>query len=125
MRNSDFAIIASGTVSLEAMLYNCPMIVCYKLSTLTYWFLKVTKAYKAKYFALPNIIANEDIVPELLQGDVSVQSIVEITIEYLESESKRQQQMDTFKNLHQGLQQNTNEKVARLVINKLISDGTS
>lgn len=65
---SDAVLLSSGTATLEAMLCKRPMLSVYKMSGLTYRMMQ--RLYKPKYFSLPNILANEPLVPELLQDDV-------------------------------------------------------
>ena len=62
---ADAAIAAMGTVTLEAALIGCPIVGVYRMSSSMYWIAK--RLYKGKYVALPNIIANRGIVPELIQ----------------------------------------------------------
>ena len=69
MMASDAVLLASGTASLEAMLCKKPMVVAYKMSALTYKIMQ--RLYKPDYFALPNILADKLLVPELLQEDVN------------------------------------------------------
>ncbi len=72
---SAFAIATSGTVVLEAALLGLPSIVLYRLSPISYalaWLF-----VKIKFFSLPNILADEMIQPELLQGDVNPTRIFE------------------------------------------------
>ncbi len=66
---ADSVLLASGTAALEAMLCKRPMVVAYKMSSLTYAMMK--RLYKPDYFALPNILANKQLVPEFLQEDVN------------------------------------------------------
>lgn len=69
MSASDMVVMASGTVTLEAMLLHKPMVVVYKLNALTY---KVAKSLmKTRYYALPNILAGKEVVPELIQQDAN------------------------------------------------------
>ena len=73
MNCCDFAIATSGTVTLEAALMNFPSIVLYKMSTITY---RIAKIFvDVKYFSLPNILVNKNILPELLQDEVNGQNI--------------------------------------------------
>lgn len=68
------AIVTSGTVSLECAVLDTPQIVCYKLSTLSGYIAK--KLNKAPYISMVNLIAKTAIVPELIQGKVSIKNIM-------------------------------------------------
>jgi len=68
-----FAIVASGTATLEAMILNTPMVIIYKTSNLTYHIAKLF--YKKDYFGMPNILSNSEIVPEVVQNDLTVDNI--------------------------------------------------
>ena len=70
---SDALILASGTVALEACLYQTPMILAYRGPWLFYLIYLIVRCIKR--VSLPNIIADKSIVPEIIQGDVSVQKI--------------------------------------------------
>jgi len=71
---SDALILASGTVALEACLYQTPMIIAYRAPWLLYLIYLVVRCIDK--VCLPNIIAGKFIVPELLQGKLSVNNIV-------------------------------------------------
>ena len=75
MAASDVVICASGTATLEVMLVNRPMVVCYRVSGMTYKMMKWFKLLKTRFFSLPNILAGELLVPELLQHEVTGQRI--------------------------------------------------
>lgn len=70
---SDAVLLSSGTATLEAMLCKRPMLSVYKMSGLTYKMMQ--RLYKPDYFSLPNILADELLVPELLQDDVTPANI--------------------------------------------------
>ncbi len=70
---SDALILASGTVALEAALYQTPMIIAYKGPFLFY--LIYLMLVRTKFVSLPNIILGKLVVPELLQYGANVQSI--------------------------------------------------
>ena len=75
---SDAAIVASGTATLETALFAKPMVIVYKTSPFTYFLGK--RVVKTKHIGLPNIIAQQTIVPELIQKDFSGERIAhEIT----------------------------------------------
>ena len=70
---SDGLILASGTVALEACLYQTPMIIAYRGPWLFYFIYLLVRCIKK--VSLPNIIADKLIVPEIIQGDVNVNKI--------------------------------------------------
>jgi lipid-A-disaccharide synthase len=71
---SDALILASGTVALEACLYKTPMIISYKGPELFYWIYLLVRCIKR--VSLPNIIADKNIVPELIQHKATSENIV-------------------------------------------------
>lgn len=73
MSIADAAIATSGTVVLEAALLNLPCVVLYKMAPLNFFIAKLF--VDIKFFSLPNILANEKILPELLQSDVTPEKI--------------------------------------------------
>jgi lipid-A-disaccharide synthase len=66
---ADAVLVASGTASLEAALLKRPMVITYKLPSLTYWIAK--RRIYLPYVGLPNVLAGEFIVPELIQDDAT------------------------------------------------------
>ncbi len=70
---SDALILASGTVALEACLYQIPMIIAYRGPWLFYLIYLLVRCINK--VSLPNIIADRMIVPEIIQGDVTVKNI--------------------------------------------------
>jgi lipid-A-disaccharide synthase len=75
MKISDIIVLSSGTATLEAAIYEKPMIITYKISKLSAWVAR--KLIKVNYVGMPNILENEEIVPELLQDDFTVENIIE------------------------------------------------
>lgn len=71
---SDSLILASGTVALEASLYQTPMIIGYKGPWLIYLIYLLVRCIKK--VSLPNIVTGKDIVPELVQGKFTIENIV-------------------------------------------------
>lgn len=115
---SDAILLASGTASLEAMLCKRPMVVAYRLKWMTHQMMKVL--YKARFFALPNLLADQQIVPELLQQDVNPQTIAAHLLPMLEGDTS--QVTDHFMTLHHQLKQNADKQSAHAVLALLQSD---
>lgn len=84
---SDALILASGTVALEACLYQTPMIIAYRGPQILYWIYLMVRCLKR--VSLPNIIADKSIVPELIQYNVSAQNITYEIEELLYNQEKR------------------------------------
>lgn len=73
MNSCDMLIIASGSATLEAGILGCPMVIIYKLNPLTYILAKLL--VNAPLVGLVNIVAEEEVVPELIQGKVTAENI--------------------------------------------------
>ena len=84
---SDALILASGTVALEACLYQVPMIIAYRGPWLFYMIYLMVRCIKK--VSLPNIIADKMIVPEIIQGAVSVKTISNHIEKFLYNEALR------------------------------------
>ncbi len=75
-------ILSSGTATLELALLNVPMVVCYRVTPLTY--LIGRQLLKSRYIAMPNILLNEQVVPEILQEQVTAENLSRETLALLE-----------------------------------------
>ncbi len=84
MAAADVVICASGTATLEIMLVNRPMVVCYRIAGTTYNLMKWFNMLKTRYFSLPNILAGELLVPELLQHEVTAERIADEAARWLD-----------------------------------------
>ena len=72
---ADATLLASGTAALEAMLLKCPMVVAYKLSSLSYTFIRAFDLLKIPYVSLPNLLAERELVPEFLQYQATPENL--------------------------------------------------
>src|SRR5581483_2657538 len=72
--HSRAAIVASGTATVEAAMMNTPFVMVYRVSPLTY--LLGRRRVKVPRFAMVNLIAEDEVVPELVQGDFTAQNVV-------------------------------------------------
>jgi len=73
MNSCDMLIIASGSATLEAGIIGCPMVIIYKLNPLTYFLAQLL--VNAPLVGLVNIVAEEEVVPELIQNKVTAENI--------------------------------------------------
>jgi len=113
---ADVVLVASGTATLETLLINRPMVVSYRFAASTYQLLKWLKLFRAKYFSLPNILAGEALVPELLQDDASAPRMAEEVLKWLEDASRREALQIRFSALHEQLRCNASARAAEAVV---------
>jgi lipid-A-disaccharide synthase len=88
MNCCDFLIIASGSATLEAALLGCPMVIIYKLNCVTYWLARVL--VKIKLYGLVNIVAGEEVVPELIQSKATVKNITKEVVTLMNDTERRE-----------------------------------
>jgi len=92
MSVADFAIVTSGTVTLEAAMCGLGCAILYKSSPVSFWIAK--RVVKIPNIGLPNIVAGRQIEPELLQDDCTPEKIAATTLELLEAERFARLQRD-------------------------------
>jgi lipid-A-disaccharide synthase len=112
MSASQALMLASGTVSLEAMLLKRPMVVAYKFSWLNYHMLRWL--IKVPHFSLPNLLAEEAMVPELLQDEVTPERLAAEVRQHLKY--PQDELIDRFRHLHESLQRNAGSRAATAVL---------
>lgn len=111
---ADGALVASGTATLEAALLKCPMVITYKLSSLTYWLAK-RKQY-LPYVGLPNILSGKFVVPELLQDDATPENLAQALLNLVANKQAVTGLEERFSELHQTLKQDAAQKAAQVVL---------
>nr|PZN03623.1 MAG: lipid-A-disaccharide synthase [Pseudomonadota bacterium] len=95
---SDFAIAASGTVTLEAALLRCPMVIAYRMAPLSFAIAK--RLVRVKYVGLPNILCDDWVVPELLQDDVTPENLAQAALNLYNDKQALQAVRERFAALH-------------------------
>ncbi|EFP96103.1 lipid-A-disaccharide synthase [Vibrio caribbeanicus] len=113
----DMAMLASGTVALECMLLKRPMVVGYRVNPITAYIAK--KLVKTDYVSLPNILADKELVKELLLEDCTPKNLAD-EINCLMGE-KGQNMVQEFASLHHTIRKGADDQAANAVIN-LIRD---
>ena len=88
MQRAGCAVIASGTATLEAAYYGLPYCLVYRMAGLSYFMAKIL--VKIKFAGLVNILADEEVVEELIQGDATPENVVRSIERFLKSPEKRQ-----------------------------------
>ncbi|CAM3490968.1 lipid-A-disaccharide synthase [Halomonas sp. AOP12-C2-37] len=108
---SDIVLLASGTAALEAMLCHRAMLVAYKMAPATHWLAK--RLVKTQWVSLPNLIAQETLVPELIQEAASPEAIADQLSAMLTDEPSRYALEARFAEIHATLQRNASQRAAQ------------
>ncbi|EGR0579430.1 lipid-A-disaccharide synthase [Vibrio cholerae] len=109
---ADAVMLASGTVALECMLLKRPMVVGYRVNAFTAFLAK--RLLKTPYVSLPNILAGEELVKELLQDHCTVDNLYHEVSRLLESDN--QALMDKFTEMHQWIRKDADQQAAQAVL---------
>jgi len=109
MKYSDLLWICSGTATLEAAVLQTPMILLYKVGKITEFLGRIL--IKTNFIGLPNIIADKEIIPELIQGEMNSDNILHHTNEILKNETNIKDDLRQLSNYFLNL--NPSEKAAK------------
>ena len=107
----DAVLIASGTATLEALLYKRPMVVAYRVAPLTYRILK--RLVKSPYISLPNLLAERLLVPELIQDAATPEALAQAVAPLIDG---GQVQTEGFDVIHRALRRDASLSAADAVL---------
>jgi lipid-A-disaccharide synthase len=107
----DAVLIASGTATLEALLYKRPMVVAYKVAPLTYRILK--RMVSSAYISLPNLLAERLLVPELIQDAATPEALAQALAPLLDD---GEVQTEGFDVIHRALRRDASAQAAEAVL---------
>lgn len=119
----DAAMVTSGTATLETMLLKKPMVVTYVAHPLTYRVLRPWMGANISYLALPNLLAGRALVPEVLQDDVTAESLGQPILRFLNDPALVATLMLEFSELHQQLRCGASERAAERIFELLKERG--
>lgn len=115
MEAADLILMASGTAVLEGMLIGRPMVAAYKISPITLKIIRLFNMFKVEHFTLPNNLAGEVLVPELMQEDVTVENLVN-AVERLLTEGENSYCQQRFLAIHHQLRKNASDAAASAIL---------
>lgn len=110
---ADVVLIASGTATLQAALWKKPMVISYKVPWLTAQIMK-RQGY-LPYVGLPNILAGEFLVPELLQDDATAEKLATAVLRWLDAPDEVARLQERFSLMHETLRKPTGLLVAQAI----------
>ena len=114
MEAADAVLLTSGTTALEAMLLKKPMVVSYRMGNLTYKL--VSPFIKTPYISIPNLLANEMLVPELIQEQATVENLTDAVLKALDGNTRDQLEI-RFDKLHEQINLNSGDCAAAAIAN--------
>jgi lipid-A-disaccharide synthase len=123
LRSSEAAIVASGTATLETALLGVPQVVIYKLNF--GWFLEKIRGLilKQRFFSLVNLVANKEVVTELLQSEVTEKNLVAEVSALVNDQDYRNRMMNNYREVSDQLKSSGAAKnTANAIINFLSKD---
>lgn len=109
---ADAVLLASGTATLECLLLDRPMVVGYRVSSLTAWVLRASRLLETEEFSLPNLLCKQSVVPEFIQEQIAPERLCDALWKLLSDSHARQQQTCAFASIRASLRQNAAEKAA-------------
>lgn len=111
---ADVALLVSGTVALEAMLVGTPMVVAYRMSAASYWLAQ--RLVGIRLYALPNILAGRQVVPELIQAAVEPACLATTVRQLLDDDAARERLRATFAEQAARLRRKASARAAEAVL---------
>ena len=119
LKISSFAVVKSGTVSLEVCKLNIPSIIIYKMNFINFYLAKLF--LKINYVNMLNIIKNSEIIPELLQNDCNPNEIFNSVYYFLKKPELMKKQLSEIKLIINEIKSSTSstEEASKILINYL------
>lgn len=124
LEDAHLAIVASGTATLDTLIAGVPMVVIYRVSPIT-WAIGKALA-RTNFISLPNIIAGKEIVPEILQGDLTQRRLAREILNLLRDEDSVDIMMREYERVIERLSLGGDEvygRIAEDIINYLEING--
>jgi len=112
---ADLALVASGTVTVQAALHECPMVVVYRLSPLTY---RLGRPFvRVSTFAMANLVAGKRVVPELIQDDFTPARVAAEALDILTNPERAARMRDDLRDVRRRLgTPGASDRAARAVL---------
>jgi lipid-A-disaccharide synthase len=110
-------LLASGTATLEAMLLKRPMVVAYRVAPATAWLAR--RLVTVSHFALPNLLAGRELVPEFIQEAATVENLGPAVLRWLDQPLARERLTAEFDALHRDLRRDASRQAAEAIVELL------
>lgn len=120
---ADLVVLSSGTATLETLLLRRPMIVGYKLATLTYAI--ASRIVKIPYVALPNLLAGRQLVPEYIQHELTVDKVREGIVAHMGHAENHAELMKEFERIHRSIRLDASKQAAQAIASLIQREAAS
>jgi len=111
---ADGVLVASGTATLEAALFGKPMVIAYRMPAASYWLMR--QMGTVSFVGLPNILAGESLVPELLQHEATPQRLADALLALLDDMPRCTRLRERFAAIHAELRRDTPRLAAEAIL---------
>jgi lipid-A-disaccharide synthase len=111
---ADLALVASGTATLETALFKTPMVITYRQSPLTFALMRYMSYLP--YVGLPNVLAGEKLVPELIQDEANPAALAGALLTLLRDTAAQRRQIERFREFHQLLKRDAAQRAAAAIL---------
>ncbi|MDI1252100.1 lipid-A-disaccharide synthase [Thermomonas sp.] len=116
---SDVVLLASGTAALEAMLCKRPIVVGHRIAPLTYLIVKLFGLLKSEFVSLPNVLAGERVIPELLQDECTADNLHTALLHWFRDADAAAALQPRFLAIHETLRRDASARAADAVASLL------
>ncbi|MCU7837996.1 MAG: lipid-A-disaccharide synthase [Candidatus Thiodiazotropha sp. (ex Troendleina suluensis)] len=116
---ADVVLTASGTATLETLLFKRPMVVAYRLSTVTMWLIRTFNMLKTRYVAIANLLADRPYAPEFLQEACEPEAMGRALLNFLDNRPQREEIEQVYLAIHQRLRRNAANSAAEEILGML------
>lgn len=117
MAASDAVLLASGTATLEALLLKRPMVVAYRLAPTSYRIMK--RLMKAPFISLPNLLAQRELVTELIQDRANPVELGKALLRHLRYEIDPDKLQREYSRIHEQIRRGASERAAEAILEML------
>ncbi len=113
---ADVVLLSSGTATLETALIKRPMVVAYRVSPITRWLVERLRLLKADRYALPNLLAGRDLVPEIMQDAITPGELGAAVLRWFDDEASVVALDVEFERIRERLRCGASERAARALL---------
>jgi lipid-A-disaccharide synthase len=111
---ADGVLVASGTATLEAALFGKPMVIAYRMPATSYWLMR--QMGTVNFIGLPNILAGEALVPELIQHQATPRRLADELLAMLDDRPRCARLRERFAAMHESLRRDTPALAAEAIM---------